>query len=97
MACMSCEAHRAQAVLALGDGDEVVDEDVDECCRLGEAVVRREEPGLGTSTMESAGASSSGSSLDRAGVRTALASAGGGASAGIGDSLAHFLALRGSS
>jgi hypothetical protein len=27
------EAHRAQAVL-VPDGDEVVDEDVDECCRL---------------------------------------------------------------
>jgi hypothetical protein len=69
MACMSA-AHRAQAVLvSLGDGDEVVDEDVDECCRL-EAVVRREEPGLGTRRDGVRGASSSGSSLDRGRTRS---------------------------
>jgi hypothetical protein len=64
-------------LVSLGDGDEVVDEDVDECCRLGEAVVRQEEPGLRTRRMESADASSSGSSLDRAAYAFALASAGG--------------------
>jgi hypothetical protein len=57
-------------LVSLGDGDEVVDEHVDECCRLGEAVVRRGSRGSGLSTRWSPQSSSSGSSLDRGRTRS---------------------------